>query len=105
MAGVYGERTWIVLLEVVRSEQTRAVDAATASSIVRALGDRTAVGLHCPDRLAVQVAVSADDPAAAATKLVRRWRTVAPGLGVEGWDVVRAEAMTSEEFELEFYAD
>ena len=103
MAGIYGERSWIVLLEAVRTEETPAVDAATVWAVVRAVGD-TAVGLHCSDRLAVQVAVSASDPAAAATKLVRRWRTVAPGLGLEGWDMVRAEAMTPEEFELEFYA-
>ena len=103
MAGFLAERSWMVLLEAVRTGEAPTVDPATAGSVLRAMGDGTAVGLHCPDRVAVQVAVSANDPAAAATTLLYRWRSVAPGLGLEEWDVVRAEAMTPEEFGLEFH--
>ena len=99
MTGSY--QMWIVLLEAVPTQNAPIVDALNAASILRAMGE-TVVGLHSRDRLAVQVSVPADDPGVALTTLLRRWRSAAPQMGLEGWDVVRAEVMTPEEFDLEF---
>ena len=95
-------RTWIVLLEAVPTGNAPTVDGLNTASILRAMGDETAVGLHSPDRIAVQVSAPADDPGVALTTLLCRWRSAVHQTGLEGWDVVRAEVMTPEEFDLEF---
>lgn len=89
----------MVLLEAVPSEGASLLDCDTADALLRAIGDRHVGALHRADRIAVQVAVSAADVAAALTGVLSRWRRAGAQVGLYNWDVVRAEVLTPEEFE------
>lgn len=92
------ERRWIVLLEAIRKADGSPVTTNTAYGLSKAMGG-DAVGLHSPDRVAVQVPVWAVDVAVALVTVVSRWRSAEARLALQGWDVVRAEVLTLEEFE------
>lgn len=103
MGESYVERTWIVLLEAARTDEAPQAGATEASAVLRAMGHETGVGLHSPDRIAVQVSVPAADVATAVATVLDRWRGAALGVGLEDWDVLRAEVVSPEEFDREFH--
>lgn len=94
-------RRWMVLLEAVPSAGASLIDCDTADALLNSLGDEHVGALHRPDRVAVQVSVSAADVAAALAAVLSRWRRAAAHVGLYDWDVVRAEVLTPEEFELD----
>ena len=95
----FAQRRWMVLLEAVPSARTSLIDCDTADALLSALGVEHVGALHRPDRVAVQVSVSAADVAAALTVVLSRWRRAAAHVRLHDWEVVRAEVLTPEEFE------
>ena len=95
-------RRWIVLVEAEPDGRPSQIDARAASSVLQAMGGEEAVGLHCPERLAMQVSVHAADADVALSTVLSRWRSPAVQLAMRGWAVVRTEVVTWEEFELDF---
>lgn len=93
-----GLRRWVVLLEAMATAEGRPFDKETGRALLSAIGSEDMAGLHCPDRVALQVSVSAVDMAEALSGVLSRWRTAAARLALQGWDVVRAEVLTPEEF-------
>jgi hypothetical protein len=93
-----GGRTWVVLLEAAPATDAVVVDVRAVRAILVAMGDLGGVGLHCPDRIAVQVRLSAADPAMALAAALARWQPAAVHLVQAGWSVVRVEVLTPEEF-------
>lgn len=94
-------RKWVVLLEAVRDAENWCIDAEAAGALLRAMAGEDAGGLHCSDRVAVQIPVSASDIAVALEAVLSRWRCAVAGLALYDWDVVRAEVLTPEEFQRE----
>ena len=92
-----GRGSWIVLLEAAPDGGASLLDIGTLRVILRAMGDEDGVALHAADRVAVQVHVEAPDVAVALCTALARWRTVAASVP-PGWDVVRGEVLTPEEF-------
>ncbi len=93
-----GHGDWIVLLEAAPNGGASLLDIGTLRVILRAMGDEDGVALHAADRVAVQVHVEAPDVAVALCRALARWRTVAAASVPPGWDVVRGEVLTPEEF-------
>ena len=94
-----GERRWIIVLEGARSGEASPIEADAVRSILQAMGEGDGAALHSSERLAVRVQVSADDVALALAEALARWRAAARSL--PGWDVLRAEVLTPEEFEID----
>lgn len=92
------DERWIVLLEATPNVDASLVNQDTAYGIVRALGGEDGAGLHCPDRVAVQVSVRPIDVGAALSAVRFGWRRAEHELALVGWNVVRAEVLTPEEF-------
>ena len=90
---------WVVLLEAAPNGDASFLDIGTARVILRAMGDEDGVVLHAPDRVALQVRVRAADVAVALAEALTRWRSAAGTSVPPGWDVVRAEVLTPDEFE------
>jgi hypothetical protein len=101
MAEASGGPTWIVLLEAAPAVDAEGVDVHAVRAILAAMGDAGGVGLHCPDRVAVQVRLSAADPSMALAVALARWRPAALHLVQAGWSVVRVEVLTPDEFRLD----
>lgn len=95
---------WIVLVEAEPNGRPSDIDARTASSVLRAMGGESAVGLRCPERVAIQVSLHAADAAVALSTVLTRWRSPAVRMAMRGWAVVRAEVVTWQEFRLDFEA-
>ncbi len=93
-----GERRWIIVLEGARSGEASPIEADAVRSILQAMGEGDGAALHSSERLAVRVQVSADDVALALAEALARWRAAA-ARSLPGWDVLRAEVLTPEEFE------
>ena len=91
--------SWIVLLEAAANPNASLLDIGTVRTLLRAMGDENGIGLHAPDRVAVQVRVQATDVASALSVALARWRLAAGKAAPTGWDLVRAEVLTPEEFE------
>jgi hypothetical protein len=91
-------REWVVLLESASHDDAPLIDIATVHAVLGALGDEEAVALHGGDRVSVQVRQRAADPAIALSRILDRWRDTAVPLMPAGWDVVRAEVLTPDEF-------
>lgn len=100
VADASGGRIWVVLLEAAPAADRDAavVGVRAVRAILAAMGDAGGVGLHCPDRVAVQVRLAADDPAMALAAALARWRPAAVHLMEAGWSVVRVEVLTPDEF-------
>lgn len=94
--------TWIVLVEATPNAQASLVEAETVCDLLVAIGDKDGAALHCPDRVAVQVRLSAVDAAEALSKVLRLWRGAVGRLALPDWNVVRAEVLTPEEFQRDF---
>ena len=92
---------WIVLVEAEPDGRPSQIDARTASSVLRAMGGESAVGLRCRERVAIQVSVHAADADVALSTVLSRWRSPAVRPAMRGWAVVRAEVVTWEEFQLD----
>jgi hypothetical protein len=101
--GQASQQEWVVLLEAIPGRRAGAapMDVETARTLLRAVGGGDGVALQCPDRVAVQLPITALDAATALATAYRRWRTATRIAGAEGWDVVRAEVMTNQEFQRE----
>jgi hypothetical protein len=94
-----GQQDWVVLLEATPGKAgTSPMDVETARALLRAMGDVDAIALQCPDRVGLQVRLTAADPMMALHRAFTRWRAVAGSVGT-GWTVVRAEILTFPEFE------
>jgi hypothetical protein len=87
-----------VLLEATPAADAAVVDVRAVRAILAAMGDAGGVGLHCPDRVAVQVRLAAADPALALAAALARWQPAAVHLVHAGWSVVRVEVLTPDEF-------
>lgn len=61
-----------------------------------------AVVLRAEDRCALQVRVRASNPSEALSQVFSRCAEAVSHLELEGWDVVRAEVLTPDEFESDF---
>lgn len=92
-------KDWIVLLEAVPASDGTLVELWAVWSILEAMGDLDGVALYAPDRIAVQVPTAAVSAAGALSATMNRWEAATLHLGPAGWDVVRAEVLTSEEFQ------
>ncbi len=93
-----GSGSWIILLEAAPDGDASLVDIGTVGAILRAMGEEGGVALHAADRVAVQVPVQAADVALALGEALARWRATAAESLPRGWQVVRAEVLTPEEF-------
>ncbi len=93
-----GHGNWVVLLEAAPNGEASLLDIGTARVILRSMGDKDGVVLHAPDRVALQLKVRADDVALALGVALTGWRTAAATSVPAGWDVVRAEVLSPEEF-------
>ncbi len=89
---------WVVLLEVDGSAGDE-MDVTVARSILDAIADDHPAALHSPNRVALQAGVHATTPTEALEVATARWAAAARQWDVRGWDVVRAEVLTPEEFE------
>jgi hypothetical protein len=81
------------------------IDVESARSLLVAMGDREGVALQCPDRVALQLRLTAADPTRAMCIVSTRWREATAAVGLGGWDIVRVEVTTSPEFERSFDAE
>lgn len=97
-------RDWVVLLEAAADDEASYVDIGTVHAILKVMGDEAGVGLHCPDRIGVQVRGGGVDPAKALSAVMARWECAAVTLVPAGWQVVRAEVLTLNEFVLDCQA-
>jgi hypothetical protein len=98
MARSGATKEWIVLLESAPADQASLVDIGTLLAMLEAMGDEAGLGLHCADRLGVQFRERAVDSAMALSAILERWQAAAVRLLPPGWDVVRAEVLTPDEF-------
>ena len=98
LVGSSGLREWVVLLEAAADGDATFIDIGTLWAILKRMGDATGIGLHCPDRIAVQVRVRGIDPAMTLVTAMSRWHASAVSLLPRGWDLVRAEVLTLDEF-------
>jgi hypothetical protein len=80
------------------------MDMETARALLRGMGDEDGVALQCPDRVALQVRLTAPDPLVALSAALTRWRAAARTVGPAGWHVVRAEVLTDGEFDRDIRA-
>ena len=88
-----------MLLEAAANPNASLLDIETVRGLLRAIGDENGVGLHAPDRVAVQVRVQGTDVGFALSVVLARWRLAAGRGALTGWDLVRAEVLTPDEFE------
>lgn len=98
LSGSEGLPEWVVLLEAAADDRATLVDIGTVRAVLRLMGDDTGVGLHCPERIALQVRVRGTDAATALSTAMSRWQAAAVALVPPGWGVVRAEVLTPDEF-------
>jgi hypothetical protein len=105
-SGTAGQRDWVVLVEAApgEGEETSLMDVETARVILGAMGDDEGVAIQCPDRVGLQVRLTALDPVTALSTALTRWRAAAGSVGPAGWTVVRAEVLTDREFERDVQA-
>lgn len=89
---------WVVLFEVDRRAGDP-MDVAVARSILDAMADADPSGLHSPDRVAFQAWVRATTASGALESATARWLAATRRWNVRGWEVVRAEVLTPEEFQ------
>ena len=88
---------WIVLLEAAPDGNASLVDVGTVRVMLEAMGDEEGVALHAADRVALQVHMPAADAGVALAAALAQWRRAAEAAPA-GWDVVRAEVLTLDEF-------
>lgn len=90
---------WVVLLEAARGPDSAPVDAPDVRELLAELGG--AVGLHCPDRYAVQLELAATNQAEALYSAMSRWDEAVVRRSLPRWRLVRTEVLTPEEFDVE----
>lgn len=93
---------WIVLLEA-DAGPGGVVDDEVVKRLLAGLGEQ-ALGLHCRDRCAVQLEVTAADQVAALQTALSRWHDVVSQSALWGWNLVRTEVLTREELARELDA-
>lgn len=89
---------WVVLFEV-DGRAGDPMDVAVARSILDAIADAHPSGLHSPDRVAFQTWVRATTASEALESATARWLEATRRWNLRGWEVVRAEVLTPEEFQ------
>ena len=99
LSGPDVHQEWIVLLEAAAGDHATFLDIGTVRAILELMDDQNGVGLHSPARVAVQVRVRGSDQAMALSTALSRWNAAAGTLVPAGWDLVRAEVLTLDEFE------
>ena len=92
---------WIVLLEAVKMPHSGEIGKDMLYRLLRAVGHARPVGLHSPDRYAVQLRVPAAGPLEAVSAALSEWSAALGTMGVAPWELVRAEAMTEAELAFE----
>jgi hypothetical protein len=80
------------------------MDVETARALLRGMGDEDGIALQCPGRVALHVRLLAPGPVVALATALTRWRTTARTVGPTGWQVVRAEVLTDDEFKRDLQA-
>ena len=88
---------WVVLLEAVRNPYSGEIDEQILSRLLQAVEHARPVGLHSPDRYAVQLHVPAAGPLEAVSSALSEWSAALGTMGVAPWELVRAEVMTEAE--------
>ena len=91
-----GETKWVVVLEAAVT-----VDDSFIHRLLQILSDAKAVALHCPERYAIQMEMSAVGQADALLGALTRWQSAHRAIDQAQSEVVRAEVLSWEEFERE----
>jgi hypothetical protein len=92
-------REWVVLMEAVGAG---GIDRPKLARLLRALGGgRHAIGLQGQDRYALQVRANGCTPGEALSEVFARWSDAVVQLELSGWEFVRGEVLTLDEFESE----
>ena len=94
-----GKPMWVVVLESSTRRSVGDMDEDGLRRLLVGLGELQPVGLHSPDRYAVQLHIPADTHAEALVIAVDHWRAEVARLGGGSPPLYRAEVMTLEEFE------
>ncbi len=85
---------WIVVLEAAVG-----VDDSSLHRMLQILSSAEAVALHCADRYAIQMEITAGGQAQALFVALTRWRSAHRAVDQPLTEVVRAEVLSREEFE------
>ncbi len=89
-----GKARWVVVLEV-----GSGIDHWSLHRALQILGDVDALALHCPDRYAVQMEVTAGGQAEALFVALARCRSALAAARQRRPEFVRVEVLSREEFE------
>lgn len=92
---------WFVLLEADRGCEGEEFDASDLRKLLAALPDPPPGALHSGDRYALQLEVEAPGPSEAVVLAVRGLDEALKEVSLPRWGLVRAEALTRDEFEHE----
>ena len=95
---------WVVVLEAAAGLDATLFDSGSFHAILRSLDDYRAIGLHVPDRYALQLTVAGPDIGTALSRALERWNDVARPLTPAAWSLVRAEVLAREEFDRDVIA-
>ncbi len=91
-----GDTRWVVVLEAATGIDRRSLDR-----LLELLADVQPAALHCPDRYAVQMQIAARGQPEALFVALSRWRSALATVGQPVAEVVRAEVLSPQEFELD----
>jgi GGDEF domain-containing protein len=90
---------WVVILEADARAPDGMLDEFGLRRLLEALPNVCPVGLHSPERYALQVQVVAHGEAEALGLAVAHWRAALEKLGIRNSRLIRAEVLTQEEFQ------
>lgn len=89
---------WVVVLEIAGNSGDPAIELSAFRDLLNAVSDCRPAALHSPDRYALQLCVSADDPQDALQRALGRWQAAAEELALPSWSIASVELLTAEEF-------
>lgn len=95
---------WIVLLEVADKWERSTIDATSLGRLLASWATLAPTTLYSENRYALQVSVSASNPALALSSAISLWKDALRRTGIPEWELVRAEIMTPEERDKELNA-
>lgn len=93
-----GMRTWVVVLEATSAPASRGIGRGDVRALIEVLEAHPAA-LHSQDRCAFQLPIAASTQAEALYAALSHWDEAFARLELAPWEIVRAEVLTSEEFE------
>jgi hypothetical protein len=97
--------TWVVVVEAAAQGPGPVVDPLDVESLLSLFGEQhQPLGHYAPDRFAIQVSKAAERAELAMADVIAAWRRAAAVIGLDRWEVVRAEVMTPTEMEAEVQA-